>query len=356
MMNANIAVALTWLTAALPSILKMILALALALLLFFLRKKIAGMLLTLVKKASKATSAVEEIIESFRRPLDVMCILLGAFILLGTVSVLFWPQIDHVLVRALKIGGVVLLIWGAMTAVNPTMKLLKKGHTEHEQTVVVFLGKIVKCVLAVLAIVIIIDELGYNISGFIAGIGLGGLPIALAAQDTASNFFGGLVIISDHPFSVGDWIQTPDLEGVVSDITMRTTRIRTFMDAEVIVPNATLSNAAITNWSRMNKRRLTLTLTLTYATNKEKLQQASDAVKAMLDAHPDIVKDSALVTFSNFSAYSLDLSVVCFTDKTATPDFMLVKEKINYEIMECFEKLGVDFAYPTQTLRVEKGE
>lgn len=133
-----------------------------------------------------------------------------------------------------------------------------------------FLKKIVKVLIFTVSGIAILSETGTNVTTIITGIGLGGLTFALAAQDTAQNLFGGMVILFDRPFAVDDWISTPDIEGVVEDITFRSTRIRTFPNALVIVPNSSLVSSPITNWSRMNKRRASFSIGLTYDTPKEK--------------------------------------------------------------------------------------
>ena len=135
-------------------------------------------------------------------------------------------------------------------------------------TVIRFLERIYKAVILLFAGVLVVTEIGYNVNSLIAGLGLGGLTFALAAQDSASNFFGGLVIIFEKPFELGDWISTASLEGSVEDITFRSTKIRTLANALTVVPNSKLCGEPITNWTRMKMRLAQFTLGLTYGTPK----------------------------------------------------------------------------------------
>lgn len=326
-------------------------ALAVSLLLFVLRRKIVGLMITLVKKAAGRFVLTEPLTEGFRRPASIFLILTAGYAGAAILAQRFLPAASLAgLKTLLKMGLIVCTAWGLCNAAAPAVEALQAAKPGWNQTVTAFAAKIVKLLIIILTIVILIDEAGYNISGLITGLGLGGLTFALAAQDTASNLFGGMVIITDKPFEVGDWIQAGELEGVVESISLRSTRIRTFKDMEIIVPNSTLAAAAIVNCSRMNKRKVEMTLTLTYDTSAEKIKAACQAVRAVLEGHERVDKDSLMVAaFNEFGAYSLDLTVSYFVKDTAFQDFIAVKEAINYGILEALEGL-VSFAYPTQQL------
>ncbi|MCG8484294.1 MAG: mechanosensitive ion channel family protein, partial [Clostridia bacterium] len=219
-----------------------------------------------------------------------------------------------------------------------------------------FISNILKFVIISLAFVLIISELGYDISGFIAGLGLSGLAFALAAQETASSIFGGIVILLDKPFAIGDWIQTPSVEGVVEDITLRSTRIRTFANAQSVMPNATLAKEPITNWSRMGKRRITFKIGVTYSTKREKIQTCIEQIREMLLKHEDVHKETVFVYFDEFNDSSLDIFLYFFTITTNWQQFLEVKEDINYRIMDILEKENVNFAFPSRSIYIEEKE
>lgn len=340
--------------AVVNGILPLLLAVAIFAACFLLRNKITRLFIRLVSKAAAKFPLALGVAESFERPLSPLIACLGTYWAALILSHEFFPNVAAFplfLRTSIRICVIIALAWGMFRAASPISSALLGDRPDVNKTLLLFLTRIVQGVLLIIATVIIIRETGYDITGLITGIGLGGLTFALAAQDSASNLFGGMVIILDKPFAVDDWIQTPDLEGTVTDITLRSTRIRTFKDAEIVIPNSTLANVPIINWSRMSKRRVHFTIGLVYQTPQEKLEEAVKAVREILASHPDkVVADSSLVTFDNFGPYSLDLAVYYFTVGTSWREYMETKEMINFEIRSRFAALGVEFAYPTQTI------
>ena len=233
-------------------------------------------------------------------------------------------------------------------------KMINATEKEEVDTSFNFLLKIIRVVIYVIAIFLIITELGINLNGLIAGFGITGLIVTLAAQDTAKNLFGGLVIFLDKPFVVGDWIQFDKYEGTVEDITFRSTRIRTFENSVVNVPNSVLSNTSINNWSRMEKRRFKCTLCLEIDTPLEKVQRLTKRIQEMLIKHDDIIDESVIVKFDSISDNGIDLLVYSYTNSVDYASFLQEKEKINYMLMKLLEEEGVQLAYDTKTVYVKQ--
>ena len=233
-------------------------------------------------------------------------------------------------------------------------KMINATEKEEVDTSFNFLLKIIRFVIYVIAIFLIITELGINLNGLIAGFGITGLIVTLAAQDTAKNLFGGLVIFLDKPFVVGDWIQFDKYEGTVEDITFRSTRIRTFENSVVNVPNSVLSNTSINNWSRMEKRRFKCTLCLEIDTPLEKVQRLTKRIQEMLIKHDDIIDESVIVKFDSISDNGIDLLVYSYTNSVDYASFLQEKEKINYMLMKLLEEEGVQLAYDTKTVYVKQ--
>ncbi len=325
---------------------------------FLFRKKISELSIRLVKKFLKRFPLAISIAEGFQKPLSALMVCIGVYWACTRIGKFFWPETTayfSFLNAGIRISIIIAITWGLFAAAKPVTLTLLGDREEHDKTLLLFFSKIIQGVLLIISGAIIIRETGYDITGVVTGIGLGGLTFALAAQDSASNLFGGMVIIFDKPFAVDDWIETPDLEGIVTDITLRSTRIRTFKDAEIIIPNSTLANVSIINWSRMSKRRVHFTVGLTYQTPQEKLVEAVKAIRKILASHPDeVVQGSSLVTFDSFGAYSLNIEVYYFTSGTSWTVYMQTKEQINLEIQSRLAEIGVEFAYPTQTIFQEK--
>jgi MscS family membrane protein len=206
--------------------------------------------------------------------------------------------------------------------------------------------------MVAISLSIIGQEFDYDVNGLVAGLGLGGLAFALAAKEAVGNLIGGIVIVTEKPFSIGDWILTPSVEGIVEDINFRSTKIRTFSQALVTVPNATLANEAITNWSRMGKRRITFHLGLNYRTTKEQIQRVVNRIEIMLNNHEDIHPDTVMVAFDHYNESSLDILIYFFTNSTVWAEHVKIKHEINLEIMGILEEEGVEVAFPSRTIYV----
>ena len=203
-----------------------------------------------------------------------------------------------------------------------------------EDSMFQFILKTVRGIIYIIAGFMVITELGFNLNGLVAGLGVSGVIVTLAAQDTAKNLFGGLVIFLDKPFVVGDWIQMGEYEGTVEDITFRSTRIRTFENALVNIPNSVISSASITNWSKMEKRRYRTNLCLAQDTPLEKLEIFKKRVHDMLQARDAIFDDSIIVKFDTIADNGLNVLICSYTDSVDYPSYLSEREDINCTKMQ----------------------
>ena len=197
-----------------------------------------------------------------------------------------------------------------------------------------------------------------SISGLLAFGGIGGMAIGFAAKDMLSNFFGGLMIYLDKPFTVGDWIRSPDrnIEGVVEEIGWRMTRIRTFEMRPLYVPNSIFSSIAVENPSRMMNRRIYETLSIRYS-DADKMAAICDDVRGMLEKHPDIANEQTIIVhFMTCNASSLDFMVYCYTRTTEWVPYHAVKQDVMLKIMDIVARHGAEFPFPTRTLYMAGGE
>jgi MscS family membrane protein len=183
-------------------------------------------------------------------------------------------------------------------------------------------------------VVIVVQEWGYDVSALVAGLGLGGLAFSLAAQDTVANLFGFSMIVGDRPFVVGDTIKTADVEGVVERVGLRSTRIRQSDQALVTVPNKTLANSVIMNWSRLGKRLIKFTLRLPLKTDRREIERVVTAVREMLEIRPPVEADSIGVHFVGFAADALEIEVTCYALLVEWTAFIREREMINLEIVK----------------------
>lgn len=220
------------------------------------------------------------------------------------------------------------------------------------------ISKLLKLSVSITGFLVILQYMGYSISGVLAFGGLGGLAVGLAAQSMLSNFFGGLMIYLDKPFSVGDWIRSPDqeIEGVVEDIGWRATRIRTFDKRPLYVPNSIFTKISVENPSRMLNRRIYETIGVRYD-DVAQLPKIVEEVKTMLKNHPAIDTNQALmVNFNAFGASSLDFFIYTLTKTVVWAEYHEVKQDVLFKINDIIASYGAEIAFPTSTIHLAQGD
>lgn len=297
---------------------------------------------------------------AFYKPLKVFYATLGLYIavfLIGK-TLGFSTWIHEKINLIFKIIFVILAsngIANSLTVNSKMVNLLKdRMNPDVEDSMFKFVLKAIRLLVYIIAGFIVITMLGINLNGLVAGLGLGSVVITLAAQDTAKNIFGGLVIFLDKPFIVGDWIEVQDYEGTVEDITFRSTRVRTFENSLVNIPNAVISNESIINWSRMERRRNKVNLCLELDTPLEKVQIIQDRIKEMLKQHDDVIDETIIVRFDNITDNGINILVCSYTNSVDYASFLKEKEKVNFKIMQILKQEKVELAYDTKTVFVKK--
>ncbi|MEG1704796.1 MAG: mechanosensitive ion channel family protein, partial [Niameybacter sp.] len=216
-----------------------------------------------------------------------------------------------------------------------------------------FTGKIIRLTIILIGIMMMITQLNIKIAGILTGVGLGGVAFTFIAKDTLTNIMSGVVLMIDRPFTIGDWVQCGSIEGIIEDVSFRSTRIRTFEQGLVIVPNTTLANDNILNWSTMPKRRVRFSLGVTYDTSSDKLQTFMDQLKESLAQNDLIEKDTSLVYFDDFGDFSLNIIVLFYALQTDLKSYSALKQQVNLDIMRLAAELEVNIAFPTQTIQIQ---
>lgn len=324
------------------------------LLLFLVFRKIFSTYLfpLLLKFTNKTnTKLVSSLLIAFEKPIRLLIVVVGIFL-----SLQYFPYYDFdqpFFYKLLRSTIIIIITWGlykfSSTSSAIFESLKKRFHVEVDQLLIPFLSKGLRFVIIAISITIIAEEFDYNINGFITGLGLGGLAVALAAKDALANFLGGVVIIFEKPFSIGDWIMTPSVEGTVEDITFRSTKVRTFAQALVTVPNSTLANQPITNWSKMGKRQITFNLEV-YYTSIEKLERAINRMEQMLKNHPGIHPETIYVKFDKIHDGKMVIFFYFFTNTTVFGEYLQIKQEINFNIIKILEEEQIQPAYVTQPI------
>lgn len=233
-------------------------------------------------------------------------------------------------------------------------KLIKTEQDSLHRQIIPYCKKVLKVFIAVMAVLIVLQNAGFNVTAILAGLGIGGVAVALGAKETLSNIFGGLAIIVDKPFSVGDWIVCNNMEGTVMDIGFRSTQLKTFYDSVITVPNAVIADSVVDNLGRRTARRTRFTLDLTYDTSPEEIEAFVEGVKNIILANSYIRKDYYQVYFNGYQDSSLQIFVNFFLKVSNWDEELLQKQNIYLEILRLGKELNISFAFPTQTIEVSQ--
>ena len=338
----------------LPEVVETITEILVALFVFFvfylfgrLYKSIAVPIFKKIFKRLRSDTATE-ILVSMQKPILLLFSLIGIRFAIESLS--FWQPIT--VFKFLR-GSYMLAITWAICNLVDFVPLFAKNSWANAEAVRKIIRKIIKFIIFSIAVIILIDEMGYNINGLVTGLGLGGLTVSLAAKDSATNMFSGLLLLIEKPFEIGDWIICPAAEGTVEDISFRSTSIRTLENSIATVPNSLLCGNVITNGTRMNMRRTKFRIDLVYGTTRADIEKFTAAVTAMLASHHELVGDKAEVRVSGFAPSGIEILVIYFTKETVYSGWIKTNEKVNLEILTIAEETGVSFAYPTQTIHLE---
>ena len=217
-----------------------------------------------------------------------------------------------------------------------------------------FILTMIRGVILALGLGVALQVWGINVAGLIAGLGIGGLALALAAKDTAANLFGSIALLLDKSMRIGEWIKIDNVEGVVEDIGLRTTKIRTFQKSLITLPNQLIANSPIENFSRRGIRRIKMKLGITYSSSSEQIEKVILEIKTMLRNHEGIAqKESLMVNFTAFNDSSLELFIYTFSKTSNWEKYLDIKEDINLQIMKIIEKNNLSFAFPSQSIYIE---
>ena len=306
-----------------------------------------------VKKSK--TQIDDKILEVLTEPLKFSFIIIGVYL-----SITFLNHSSlfaDMLLKSLIIFVIFWILFDMVIVFNYSISnFTKKFGSELHKEIASFLSKTIKIFIVLVGFVAILQVWGINVSAFIASLGLGGLAFALAAKDTASNLFGGLTILADKALKMGDWIKVGNVEGVVEDIGLRTTKVRTFEKSLITLPNQILANQPVENFSRRGIRRIKFRVGLTYETPSSSIQKIVEDIKIMLQSHSDIAQDATmLVRFDKFEDSSLSIFIYTFTSTSNWSKYLEIKEDVNLKVIKIVENYNSSFAFPSQTIYLQKG-
>lgn len=293
--------------------------------------------------------------EALYRPINIAMLGIG----IGLVVALFdfGAELENLaddVVRSTFFVGVMFFFYNLVDVVGLSPATLRYiTGIRIEERLLPFLRVVLKAFILVMGFLIVLQEFGYNVTGLIASFGVVGLAFSLAAQDTAANFFGFTAIVSDNPFKVGDYIVFEGYAGTVEHVGVRSTRVRQLDQSLVSVPNRLLTDAPVTNWSRLQKRRFDFNIGLTYSTTSQQMRDVLVRLRERLQAREQVDPESVIVHFIGFGDSALHVRIICYVLLEDWGEFTAEAERINLEIMEIVETAGLSMAFPSRTLYIE---
>lgn len=307
----------------------------------------------LEKWASSTKITIDDfIIEHAKKTLTPLLIF-GSFIL-SIQTLVIAPEITKII----YVLGIVLLITMSLKFVMSLLDYLiavyfKKNNTnETRKRSLKWVAIAIKIVIAGIALIILLDNMGIKISALVAGLGIGGIAVAFASQAILGDLFSFFVILFDRPFEIGDFIIVDDLMGTVENVGIKTTRVRSLGGEELIFANTTLTNARVRNYKRMAQRRIVFKFGITYQTSLENVREVPELLKKIISSEAEVRFDRA--HFASYGDFALIYEVVYNVLNSDYNRYMDIQQSINFKIKEEFEKRKIDFAYPTQTLFINK--
>jgi MscS family membrane protein len=323
--------------------------------------KFVSILLSVVVRVWRtrlAKGAFRNISDSILRPFGLMAMAFAWWAGLNSLSLT--AEVLVILLVSVKFLACLSTVWGAYRLVDLIAAFLQdaaaKTSSKLDDALVPLVTKTIKVFVTVMGIVFIADNLDVDVTSLLAGLGLGGLAFALAAKDVAGNLFGSITVLLDQTFHVGDWVLIGDVEGTVEHIGFRSTRIRTFYNSQVSVPNSTLITSSVDNMGKRTYRRLSCKLSIAYDTPPERIEAFCEGIRELVRQHPYTRKDYYHVYLNEFGASAIEILVYVFWQ---TPDWGTELRERHRFLLDCLrlaKRLGVEYAYPTQTIYMKQAD
>lgn len=255
---------------------------------------------------------------------------------------------------AIATAAVFWLVLRSISVMQQTVPLSDWGTRHPALRSLIPLGaRVARLLIFLIAVLTVVSQFGYPVATIVAGLGIGGIAIALGAQKSLEHFFGSVSIGVDQPFRVGDWIEVGGTEGEVEAIGLRSTQIRTMDRTLLSIPNGQLAETRTENFAPRDRIFLRTVLGLEYGTSAATMRKVRDELEQVLRAHPRVWPDRVLVRFFEFGAFSLNIEVFCWIQTTVVDEFRAEREGLLLQMMEVVERNGAAFAFPTQTLHVQ---
>jgi MscS family membrane protein len=303
------------------------------------------------KLAEKSKTKLDDyLVDIIEEPLVLLIVTGGIWA--GSRFLTLSPTADKIFGNIVLVLVAMAVTWFLVRIVDMLIKhyiepLVEKSESKLDDQILPILRKSTKTVIFILAIIVVLSNLGYDILSILAGLGIGGLAIALAAQDAVKNIIGGISIFWDKPFQIDDYIEISGKEGTVAEVGLRTTRLKSIGDTVYVIPNSNVADSILHNFSTRQSRRMVINIGLTYETTADKMDEAIKIAEDTIKSIDGTNHDDIMVRFVNFGAFSLDLEIVYWIVDMA--NWKMVIHNVNMAIKRNMDEAGMDMAFPTET-------
>lgn len=336
---------------------------------FLFAKFFSLIIVSYLKKYAQKTSTDfdDDLISAVEKPLIYLIYVIGTAVALFSLNPINEPvPLKNFINVSLEVSVALIITWFSFRLVDVFDKFLVSHLNKHNEDAFILhffplIKRSLKVALAFIALIIIVQNLGYSVTGLITGFGITGLAVGFAAKESIANIFGSFSVIVDHSYKIGDWIivdksvQNNYVEGIVEDISLRSTKIRAFDNTLIIIPNNEMAISTIKNVSKQKKRRIFEYIDITYNTPPDKVEKAVEICRQTVRNHPEM-EEYFQIYLTELGAHSLKILFYVFTKTTDWGEYLKIRQELFLSIMREFEKLGVEFAFPTQTLYINENK
>jgi MscS family membrane protein len=307
--------------------------------------------------AKKTKSEFDDLLVSvLERPLLLLIVLIGFYV--GYIQLTLPDDVEFFFDHVTKTLLTIAVVWFIIKLIDEVIEhyitpMIESSETDLDDHLVPLLKKLVNTTLVVIAVLIILSNFGVNVSSAVAGLGIGGLAVALAAQESLKNILAGITILADKPFKLGEWIEVDKFQGTVVEIGLRSTKLKTATGDLVTVPNSMIVSIPVTDYSRYKTKKIILLVSLAYDTPAAKIEKAKETIREHIEKAEKVVKESIEVTFVKISTSSLDIDARFEISTNNAAIIGKIKDSLNLNIKKSFEKEKISIAYP-QAIQLKK--
>jgi MscS family membrane protein len=308
------------------------------------------------KFTEKTKTKIDDIIfDAIRKPIILVLVIIGIY--LGSLLLTLSENMQRFFSNTVEFLIILNVGWFIISFLDSIIEhylvpFTQQTETDLDDHLIPVLRTVLKVIIFCVTIIVALANIGFNVGAFLAGLGIGGLALALASKDILANLFGGVTILADRPFKMGDLIEYKGRRGTILEIGMRTTKVRTIENTIMIIPNSNITIDMIENVTAGEERRQKFTIGIEYKSSTKDVEKAIEIVKEVVNTVPNVNTEKTIVAFDSFNSYSLDITCIYFV--TDMKDFLVNKSAMNIEIKKRFEKAKISMAFPTQTLEIKK--